>query len=70
MARIGDLKSLAYLGISANALLLVGDVATGDSSAPLVAALVAVGYVLLLAWFALVGLRLFRWPNQRSSGFS
>ena len=51
-------KPLASLGILANALLLGGDLATGGSRAPFTAALVGVGYVLLIAWFLLIGARL------------
>jgi hypothetical protein len=51
-------KPLGYLGIVANALLLVGDFATGGSRDPFVATLVGVGYVLLIAWFLLIGARL------------
>jgi hypothetical protein len=54
-------KPLAYPGILANALLLAGDLATGGSRAPVVAALVGVGYVLLTAWFLLIGARLLGW---------
>lgn len=67
MARTPGLQPLGYLGICANALLLVGDVTTGDSPEPFVATLVGVGYLLLLAWFALVGLRLLGPPDRRSS---
>jgi hypothetical protein len=58
LTRTSDLKGLGYLGMCANGLLLVGDFATGDARAPLVAAIMAIGYVLLIAWFALVGVRL------------
>ncbi len=51
-------KPLANLGILANAFLLVGDFATGDSRALVVAAFIGVGYVLLIAWFLLIGRRL------------
>ena len=44
-------KPLASLGLLANVLLLGGDLATGGSRAPFTAALVGVGYVLLIAWF-------------------
>ncbi len=60
MLRSSDFKLLGYAGLVANALLLAGDLATGTSSIPLVAVLVAVGYLMLLPWFILVGLRLFR----------
>jgi hypothetical protein len=48
-------RPLAYTGILANAFLLVADFATGTSVSPLVAALVGVGYVLLVAWFLMIG---------------
>jgi hypothetical protein len=53
-----DLRRLGLLGAVANALLLAGDVGTGDSTAIAIAVIVGVGYVLLLTWFALVGARL------------
>ncbi len=49
--------SVAYLGILANALLLAGDFATGTSVSPLAAGVVTAGYVLLLVWFTLVGVK-------------
>ena len=58
-------KPLASLGLLANVLLLGGDLATGGSRAPFTAALVGVGYVLLIAWFLWIGARLLGW-----SGFS
>lgn len=60
MLRSPTFKSLAYLGILANALLLTGDLGTGGSLAPVVAALVGVGYLLLIAWFLMIGVRLLR----------
>ena len=51
-------RPLGFLGIAANSLLLVGDFATDGSSAPAIAALVAVGYVLLLVWFVWIAVRL------------
>jgi uncharacterized membrane protein len=61
----GFSRSLAYTGILANAFLLVADFATGPSPAPLVAVLVGIGYVLLVAWFLMIGARFLGW-----SGFS
>ena len=58
-------KPLAHLGILANALLLGGDLATGGSRAPFTAALVGMGYVLLIAWFLLIGARLLGWSGMR-----
>jgi hypothetical protein len=53
-----DLRRLGILGVVGNAILFVGDLGTGDSTQPLVAVVVAVGYLLLLAWFALIAVRL------------
>lgn len=58
MLRDRDLRRLGILGVVGNALLFVGDLGTGDSRQPLVAVVVAVGYLLLLAWFALIAVRL------------
>ncbi len=57
-------RSLAYLGILANALLLIGDFATGGSRALVVAALVGVGYILLIAWFVWIVVRLVGWGRS------
>jgi hypothetical protein len=46
------LRPLGYLGAVANLLLLVGDFATSGARSALVASLVAIGYVLLVIWFA------------------
>ena len=61
----GFSRPLACTGILANAFLLVADLATGTSPAPLVAAFVGVGYVLLVAWFLLIGARLLGWSGFR-----
>ena len=53
-----ELRSLGYLGIAANALLLVGDFATNGSRSFLVATLVGAGYVLLIGWFIWMAIRL------------
>jgi hypothetical protein len=58
MTRDADLRRLGYLGIAADVLLLAGDVATGDDTESAVAVLIALGYLLLLAWFALLSRRL------------
>jgi len=57
---VGRAWLLAGLGIVANGMLLIGDFATGDSPVPFIAVLLAVGYVLLIAWFVLLGARLLR----------
>jgi len=50
---LGDrtFRPLGYLGAVANLLLLAGDFATSGAGSPLVASLIAVGYVMLLVWF-------------------
>lgn len=67
MLKSAHFRSLGYAGLLANALLLAGDLATGTSRAPLVAVLVGVGYLLLLAWFLVVGLQLLRLGSGRRS---
>jgi hypothetical protein len=62
MLRSRDSRRLGYLGLLANGLLLAGDVMTGASQAPFVAALLGFGYLLLLPWFLMVGIRLLREP--------
>lgn len=52
-------RSAAFIGIPAATLLLIGDV-TESLHSRTIALLFAIGYVLLLVWFALVGLRLLR----------
>lgn len=51
---------LAGIGLAANGVLLVADFATGEAARPFVAALAAAGYLLLIAWFILVGAMLLR----------
>jgi hypothetical protein len=58
MLRDAELRDVGILGVFADALLFVGDLGTGDSTRPLITIVVAVGYLLLLAWFVLVALRL------------
>jgi hypothetical protein len=70
MLRDRDLRRLGILGVVANALLFVGDLGTGDSTQPLGAVMVAVGYLLLLAWFALIGVRLLGSSRRVSTGRS
>ncbi len=66
---LGDRESrpLGFLGIAANALLLVGDFATAGPGLPVIAAVVAVGYLLLVAWFVWIGARLLK-AKPSSSG--
>ncbi len=58
-------KPLAYIGILANLFLLTGDFATTGSRVPVVAALVGVGYVLLIAWFLMIGMSLLELGRSR-----
>jgi hypothetical protein len=50
---LGDrtFRPLGYLGVT-NLLLLAGDFATSGAGSTLVAGLIAVGYVMLVVWFA------------------
>jgi hypothetical protein len=57
-------RTPVYLGLVANALLLVGDFATGTSAKPLIAAVVAIGYVMLVFWFALIAVKLLRLSTE------
>ncbi len=53
-------KQIAFVGILACLLLLVGDFSTtADSHSNIIAILIGIGYVLLMTWFFLVGRRLF-----------
>jgi len=51
-------RSLGYVGLAASLLLLIGDFTTTGPQLWPVAVIVAVGYVLLIAWFLLIGMRL------------
>lgn len=51
-------KVTAYVGILASVLLLAGDFSVGIPHSTMIAALFGIGYVLLTAWFFLVGRRL------------
>ncbi len=54
-------RATAYLGIAASILLLVGDFTAGAiPPTTVVAAIVGLGYVLLMVWLVLVARRLFR----------
>jgi hypothetical protein len=52
-------NATAYVGILASVLLLVGDVSVSIARSSIIAILIAIGYVLLIIWFFLVGRRLF-----------
>ncbi len=60
MLKSPGFKVLAWLGVVANALLLFADFATGTSPVPVVAGAVGIGYLLLVAWFVLLGVRQLR----------
>jgi hypothetical protein len=54
-------KAIAFVGILASLLLLVGDFGTtANSPSTIVAILVGIGYILLMTWFLLIGRRLFQ----------
>ena len=52
-------KTTAYSGIAASGLLLIGDFSAGMPPSDMMAALFAVAYVLLIAWFFQIGRGLF-----------
>ena len=55
-------RPIGYLGGAANLFLLIGDFFTSGVRSPLVATLVAFGYVLLVVWFAwMAWLLMSRW---------
>lgn len=58
-------RILAWVGILANGVLLVGDIGSGSLSPPLAASLLGTGYWLLTIWFLLAGWTLF---ESRRSG--
>ena len=63
-------KVIAFVGILANVLLLVGDFGTtANSPSTMVAISIGIGYVLLLTWFFLIARRLF-WLRQTFSKWS
>jgi len=51
-------RSIAYLGIAASVLLLVGDFSAGIPPLPIIAALFGIAYVLFVLWFLLIARRL------------
>ena len=61
-------RTVGYLGVAASLLLLAGDFATGGSRSGPVAGLVAVGYVLLVAWFLWIGARLLTAQDLKPRG--
>lgn len=52
MLRTPGCKSVGWLGVTANVLLLVGDFGTTGSEVPPLAVCLGIGYLLLLVWFA------------------
>ena len=62
-------KGIAFMGILANALRLVGDFGTAaNSHSDIVAILLGIGYVLLMTWYFLIGRRLYRLGQDDSKG--
>lgn len=62
-------KETAFVGILAGGCLLAGDMFTSfDAPSPLLASLLALGYVLLLGWFFLVGRILFQLAHGLAEG--
>ncbi len=53
-------RTIAYAGILASVLLLVGDISVGIVHSSPIAALTAIGYVLFIAWLLVIGMRLVR----------
>ena len=61
-------KPLALTGIVANAFLLGADIMSSIFLAPLIAFFVGIGYILLVAWFLLIGARLLGWKRITQDG--
>lgn len=57
MLRNDALRKLGYLGLLANVTLLIADFATSGSRQPIVAAVIAAGYIPMIAWYFLIGWR-------------
>jgi hypothetical protein len=53
-------KAVATIGIAASVLLLIGDVSTAFTFSPLLAIMMATGFVLTIVWYALIAIKLFR----------
>lgn len=53
-------NNIAYAGILASVLLLVGDLSVSIARSSIIAILIGIGYVLLITWFFMVGRRLFQ----------
>lgn len=51
-------RAVAYVGLAANLLLLVGDFTTLGSRSALVTCVVSAGYALLVAWFVWIAMKL------------
>lgn len=53
-------KAIAYVGLAASVLLLVGDLTASIALSSTIAILVGIGYILIIIWLFLVGRRLFQ----------
>jgi len=54
-------KVIAFVGILASVLLLIGDLSTtANSHSNIIAILIGIGYVLLMTWFFLIARKLFQ----------
>jgi hypothetical protein len=60
--------AVAYIGIPASVLLLVGDLSASIALSGIIAFFVGIGYVLLIIWFVLVGQRLIQLGRPESKG--
>jgi hypothetical protein len=58
-------RPTGYVGGAANLFLLIGDFFTSGTRSFLVASLIGVGYLLLIIWFAWIGIRFLR-PKTRA----
>lgn len=62
-------KETAFVGILAGGCLLTGDMFTSfEAPSTLLASLLAIGYVLLVSWFFLVGRKLFQLAHGLAKG--
>ena len=57
-------KPTAVIGILASVLLFLGDFSVGFSPNPVIAVLFGFGYLLLIIWFFLIALKLFRLGSE------
>ena len=61
-------NAVAYAGIPASVLLLVGDFSTSIALSSIIAAFIGIGYVLLIIWLVLVGQQLIQLGRPESKG--